>query len=849
MSRLFTPTLLLSSARYTLAHPWQFWLSILGIALGVAVVISITQAGVSAKRAFELSSQVVTGRTTHQLVASSEGFDESIYRSIRTALPGAAAAPIVEGHVVIPGLDGRVFTLLGVDPFSEEPFRSLLSQNQPGTNIDLSALLSEPGGVIVSSALAGSLGVSVADSFTLIAFGRSREAFVVGIIDPANSLAAHTQSDLLIADVATAQEILQRVGRLDRIDLIVGEESLTALAQLLPTLETGMAIVSANHRFSVARDMTRAFNLNLVMLSLLALAVGMFLIYNTVSFSVVQRRFLIGNLRALGVTRSQIFSLVVAEAAALGMLGSLLGMAIGLPLTTVLIKLVSQTINDLYFVLNVRDVGIDPQTIIKGMVLGVGASIAAASVPALEATRVAPRVAFLRSVVESKVKRLAPRMAIVGVAMIIVSVILVWIPWGDLISGFIALFSLVLGFALLTPYLTKLFLGCILPVARKLSPTLGPLAVRGVVANLSRTSVAIAALMVALSAGAGVGLMVDSFRHSVAEWLWVTLKADVYVSLSGHNHAVINPRSVAAIEAIPQVRYLSKAKTLSVETAVGTVDVLVVKMVPESYEGFHFLQGDREQAWRAFDLAEGVLISEPFAWHRKMTVGDQLHLLTDRKTQAFTVHAVVRDYGSERGVVVMSHTTYQKYWHARGFSSLGLYLDSQASIESLNNAVGVAAGDQQTLRVRSNRAIREASMDVFERTFTITIVLRILATVVAFVGVLSALMILQLERVREVAVLRALGMTRTQVLGVISTQTGLMGLLTGLLAIPLGFAMALMLIGVINRRSFGWSIDFYADPGIVGQTVGLALVAALVAGIYPAIKMTKTTPALALSED
>ena len=849
MRRWFSSILLRSSARYTLVHPWQFGLSILGIALGVAVVISISQAGTSAKRAFELSTQALTGKATHQLTASSAGFDEAIYPAVQAAMPGIPAAPIVEGYVAIAGLEGRVFTLLGVDPLRETPFRTFLGPSQAGTHIDLGVLLGVPASIVVASSLASTLSLSVGDVIVMVVAGRVGEAVIAGIIEPSDPLASETQNDLIIADISTAQELLHRLGRLDRIDLIVEPAGVPTLSKLVTTLGGGITLVSADHRFSVTGDMTRAFNLNLVMLSFLALTVGMFLIYNTMSFSVVQRRWLIGNLRALGVTREQIFTLILVEAAVLGLLGSILGMGIGVVLTSQLIKLVSQTINDLYFVLNVRDVGIDTQTLLMGVVLGVGASVLAATVPALEATSVAPRVALLRSEVESKVRSLAPRVALAGAVLMLASVILVIIPWGDLGSGFSALFCLVLGFAITTPYVMMSLLSWLRPHASRLSNALGPLTVQGLSANLSRVSVAIAALMVALAAGAGVAVMVDSFRQTVAEWLAVTLKADIYVSLAGPGGGVIDPKIVAAIEGLADVEHLSKGRTVTVASADGPVEVLVLHMAPQSYTGFRFLQGEREQAWRAFDSSDGVLVSEPFAWHRKLGYGDTVELVSDKNSHPFTISGVVRDYGSERGVVIMGHTTFARYWDAQGFSTLGLYARAQTDLDALVQATRVAIGDQQALRVRSNRGLREASMAVFDRTFTITTVLRIVATAVAFVGILSAFMILQLERIREVAVLRALGMTRGQVWGVIGAQTGLMGLMTGLLAIPLGFAMSLMLMGVINRRSFGWSIDFHADPGIVWQTLALALSAAVIAGIYPAFKMTATEPALALRED
>ena len=367
MSAWLGPVLLRASARYSLGHPWQFGLSIVGIALGIAVVISITQAGASAKRAFELSSQAVTGATTHQLVAGTSGFDETIYREVRAGLAPIPAAPIIEGHVSIPEIPGRAFTLLGVDPLSEGPFRAFL--RQAGANIDLRAVLSVPGSVIVSSQLIDGLGLRLGDGLGLSAAGRPRRAVIAGIIEPADTLAAETQADLIIADISTAQELLDRVGRLDRIDLIAAPGEEQKLQQVFASLAGGLRLVSADHRFSVTGDMTRAFNLNLVMLSLLALAVGMFLIYNTVSFSVVQRRALIGNLRALGVTRRQVFTLVLVEAAVLGTrLARCWEWRLGVVLSTQLIKLVSQTINDLYFVLNVREIGLAPHTLFKGSV-------------------------------------------------------------------------------------------------------------------------------------------------------------------------------------------------------------------------------------------------------------------------------------------------------------------------------------------------------------------------------------------------------------------------------------------------------------------------------------------------
>jgi putative ABC transport system permease protein len=224
-------------------------------------------------------------------------------------------------------------------------------------------------------------------------------------------------------------------------------------------------------------------------------------------------------------------------------------------------------------------------------------------------------------------------------------------------------------------------------------------------------------------------------------------------------------------------------------------------------------------------------------------------LQSDAGVVAFPVAAVFRDYGSEHGAILMARSTYDRYWDDSAVSTLGVYAAPGVDQIGLAQAVRDAIGGDQQLVVRATGAIKTASMEVFERTFTITAVLRGLATVIAFVGILSALMALELERVKEVAVLRAQGLTPAQVWQLVQTQTGVMGLIAGLLAIPVGVALALVLILVINVRSFGWSMDVHVDLGLLLQTVALAVVAALLAGVYPAYRMARISPADALRED
>ncbi len=850
-----SPILARCGLRYSLRHPWQLGLAVLGIALGVAVVVSIDLANASAARAFALSAESVLGAATHQVRSGPHSLSDAVYRRMRIEAGVRRAAPVVQGHVGLVDHPGHTFLLRGIDPFAEQGFRSYTRSLDEAGGAVLIPLLTRPDTLVVSTDTARALGLAAGDRLLLAVNGRHHPVEVVGVVDPGDDMARRGMEQLLITDIASAQEILGMLGELSHVDLVVpdGPEGEGVLNRARRVLPPGARIIGVASRSYAMQQMTRAFELNLTMLSLLALVVGVFLIYNTMTFSVVQRRSMLGTLRALGVTRGEVFWLVLLEALLMGAIGTVLGLGLGIFLADVFLGLITRTINDLYYVLTVREVSVSTWALAKGTALGIGASGLAAALPALEATHVPPRVALSRSIVETRVRRVLPWVAATGAVLCAGSGALLLWPSRSLVVAFLCLFGIIIGFALLAPGATMGITRLLQRPMALLGGTLGPLAARSVGATLSRTAVAVAALMVAVSATVGVGIMVDSFRSSVAHWLESRLRADVYVSLpspvSSGSSAVLDPALVGRLAATPGVAEVSTGRYVEVEADHGPVRLNVLKAAAASFGGFRFLHGRAETAWRAFDEEGAVLVSEPYAYRHYLEVGASVRLLTDRGEREFKVAGIYADYGSDQGVVLMSRATYDRYWDDRSVSALGIYGEPGMDLEHLVQSLRARAAGGQSVLVRSNRTLRETSLAVFDRTFTITIVLRLLATLVAFVGVLSALMALQLERAREIAVLRASGVTGAQVLGLVSSQTGVMGLIAGLLAMPLGTVLALVLVLVINRRSFGWTLQVHVDPQILMQALMLALVAALLAGLYPAWRMARTSPALALREE
>ena len=820
-------------------HPLQSVLMILGITLGVAVVIAVDLANASASRAFDLSVDSVAGRATHQIVAGPGGLDETVYAGLRRENAVDAAAPVINVYVSSPELGDLPLQLLGIDPFAEAPFRDYLA-GEDGVPLDqLTAFLTQPGAVLLSTDLAARYNVEMGDSLTLEIGGVEQEAFIAGLLAPEDGLSRRALDGLLLADIATVQELTGRIGVIDRIDLILPEDADANIAAIEAVIPTETRVLPVEARSGTVREMTGAFRVNLTALSLLALLVGLFLIYNTMTFSVVQRRSLFGTLRALGVTRREVFTLVVAEALIVGTLGSVLGIGLGLLMGQAAVGMVTQTINDLYFVLTVREVGIPPFTLIKGAVLGIVATVGAAAAPAWEAASVPPRIAMSRAGLEVKSRRVVMFTAIAGLILMASGAGTLAIPTRDLTISFAGTFAIILGAALLTPAAMATLMQAFPPITGRLWGALGRMAPRDVVNALSRTSIAVAALMVAVAVTIGVTLMVNSFRETVVVWLEQTLAGDIYVSVPGGTSTQPSlPLDSEVVETVRGWPSISRVDTLQggvVDAPDGPVSVAAVDNTNDPNEQIYFSRDlPVEDIWPS--LEDGaVLVSEPYA--RRIGLpknGGQITLFTDTGPQTFPVVGIYFDYASSSGVVLMAQNTFRRYWNDDAVSALSIRLEPGAEVDVIARELEDALTPIQGVLVNPNQALRDEVLVIFDRTFAITGALQMLATVVAFVGVLSALLSLQLEKQRERGILRAVGLTRRQLWGLVMLETGLMGAAAGFLSMPTGYVLALILVYIINRRAFGWTLQLQVEPLPFATALLVAVAAALLAGIYPA---------------
>jgi len=834
--------------RYLRRHPAQGLLAVLGISLGVAVVVAVDLAVGSAEQAFLLSAQAVTGRATHQITGGPRGVDEALYPRLRMEMGMRGSAPVIDAFARLPDFDGMAVRLLGVDPVADAAIHGLgIGEVDEGA---VRRLLAEPNTVLISARTADHLQRHPGDVLRVLAAGHIHTLTIVGTMKAAQNIAARGLDEVLITDIATAQELLNRPGRLSRIDLRLpaGAAGQAAESRVRRMLPPDAVLLPASAATASLAQMTKAFTLNLRAMSLLALVVGMFLIYNATSFSVVQRRPLWAVLRAIGVTRAGIFRAVMAETVLLGAIGAVLGTGLGYVLGTGLVHIVVRTINDLYFTLTVSDPPLPPLVWIKGGVLGLLTSVSAAALPALKAAGHSVPEALRRGALETRLRRSLPWLALCGALLLSAGAAWSRLSGANLDQAFAGMFLVMAGYALLIPCATRVLMALLRRIAGWFG-LIGRMTTRGVAVNLSRTGTAVAALTVAVSVTLGMAVMIDSFRHTLAAWLEHTLTADIYISVAGPSGTPLDPQLAAAVRALPEVAAVSTGRRLFLNGARDITELFVLDPAPASLKGFQFKHGDPAILWPAFLQQGAVLVSEPYATRRALAVGDKVTLRTEHGPHAFPIAGIYYDYGSDRGVVAMSRAAYERWWSDSAVTSLGLYLKAGEDSARMADALRRQLSRRQALLIRPNRVLRDDAFAVFDRTFTVTRVLQILALLVAAIGIVGALAALQLERGRELGVLRSLGFTRRQVWGMVTGECILMGLAAGLFALPLGLGLAIILIDVIQPHAFGWTMEMRIAPAQLARSMVLSLLAAAAAGIYPAWRMARTTPLAVLREE
>jgi len=834
--------------------PGQALLMLLGLALSVAVVVAIDLAVDSARGAFLESRRALSGAASHQILGDGVEVPARVLASLR-AQGLWRSAPMIEREVQQVG-SGQRLRLLGIDPLSEAALRPWLgagfraAPNAEGdadaesdTDADAdadadadgatqpseaavgpAALIGVDDAALLPQPLAQRLGLGTGDTLALQIDGRRVDFRVLALL-PASALPTGS-GDFVLVDIAGAQRATGSRG-FSRIDLMIDADTALRLASELPL---GLRLLATAEQDSELSAMSGAFEINLKALSLLALLVGVFVVFQTLSFLALRRRRLIGLLRALGVSKGELSRLMLGEAAAVGLIAGALGIALGIGLGSVLLEGLARSYSELFYRVEVSALSLPALTLLKAALLALGGALAAVLLPLRDALSVPVLDAFGRPSAgmaepDSRLRALLlPSLLLFVGGMAVIAFGPAGVFW-----GFAGLFACLIAGLGLIPWAARHLLGA-LEHAMAGAPVLGQWLVAGSRRTLGRTGIALAALSLAIATVIGMSSMIHSFREALSTWIDRSLQAQVYLSAGGRSALPADlVERAAQLEGVDALGLTRRGQRL---TSTGPLEVVGLQLPELGRDAFEILAGDRAALWPAFE-AGAALISEPLATRLKLGPGDRIELPTASGPRSVEVAAVYRDYSSPQGVLTLALPHYRDAFNDPAVGALALYADP-ADAARLAEALRQLSRESPGLQVVTADEIRAISLQVFARTFAITDVLRLLAGVIAVVAVLGALSALAIERQREFALLRAIGLAPRTLQRLQLLQGAGLGLLAGLCALPLGLGLAVLLIEVINRRSFGWSMQLDLPWGQILTALGVSTLAALLAAWWPA---------------
>ncbi|HEX5431923.1 MAG TPA: FtsX-like permease family protein, partial [Bryobacteraceae bacterium] len=695
------------------------------------------------------------------------------------------------------------------------------------------------------------LGYKKGDHVKLSVNDASFECIVRGVL-------GDRSAEMIVMDLSMAAHLFRPGGKLDRILIQAPggrpiEEWEAILRQALPA---GISVAREGTRTDENRRMLAAFRWNLRVLSYIALAVGAFLIYNAISVSVVRRRTEIGILRALGASRGGVLAAFLGEAAALGILGGIAGAALGRLMAEGAVQLVSATVQSLYVSSSPAPISLTWYAALMAVATGAIVSILSALAPAWEASLVAPVEAMGRARREHEARIHRWRSLAFAAALALCA----WLAarqgpvGGKPVFGYFSAALLVGTCALAIPALISGLSPAISALARRVFGVEALLAARSLKGSLRRTSVLTGALATAIAMLTAVGIMVGSFRQTVAVWMQDRLQADLYlspaVSAGPDQHPTLSAKIFDRLSALPGVAAIDQLRTYDIDygglpATLASADLRISRR----YGTRPFLSGANPQAIFAQLVGtDAAVVSEPFANKHGIHAGSVITLSLAEQKRSFRVLGVYYDYSNERGTVLIDRGTMLKYLPDPNPSNIAVYLKPGVSLDEGRRAVEAAIGGRGVL-VAFNRAIRQEGMRVFDRTFAITYALEAVAVFVAVMGIAGALLALVIDRRREFGLLRFLGTSNSQVRRMILFEAGLLGLLANIAGLILGYFLSLLLIYVINKQSFGWTIQFHWPAVILLSALSIVYAATLIAGLYPARIAQRLIPIEAVREE
>jgi putative ABC transport system permease protein len=790
----------------------RFVLSLAAIALGVALGFAVQLVNQSAISEFTQAVQTLAGTADLQIVGPRAGFDEREYPRLARLPEVAVASPVVEVDARLVGRRDSL-RVLGLDVFRAGLVQPELVATDAADSLDTL----RPDAIFVSVAAAEWLRLKTGDVVTFQA-GLGEAAFRVA------GIARGAQGRVAFADIAGVQTAFGRLGRLSRIDLRVrpGVDVAGLRARLAAELPAGVRVERPEAAVARGASISRSYRVNLNVLALVALFTGGLLVFSTQALAIVRRRAQLALLRTLGASRRALVGTLLGEGLLVGALGAALGLVAGYALAQAIVRFAGLDLGAGLFRGVAPALAFDPVAAIVFFLLGIAVALAGSLFPALDAARAPPALALKAGDEQRAFERLTP--AWPGLAVMAAGAAGTALPSvvGLPVFGYVAIALLLIGTIMLMPRAAVAFFGC-LPTPRAGALRLALAQLRGAP---GQSMLSLATIVAAVSLLVSMAIMVASFRASLGAWLDHVLPADVYLRTTGAGDtAFLTPEDQARIAAVPGVR---RADFLRAQNLLLPGDRPPVSLLAREI--------DPADPGRVLPLVGGFVVPGPGApppvWVTEamadlygFTLGRVIELPIAGRVERFTVAGVWRDYVRTQGAVLMERARYVALTGDRNANDGALLLAAGADALAVKEALRRAVPGGEHLDVAEPGEIRSRSLRAFDRTFAVTYALELAALVIGLTGLSSSFGALVVARRREFGMLRHVGMTRKQIGAMLAAEgllVGALGLAVGFVA---GFVISLILIHVVNRQSFHWTMDLAVPWGPVAA-FGIVMLAA-----------------------
>ena len=842
--------------RYLVTERIRALVTLLGVALGVAVVLGIRLTNESSMRGFDTAMGAVSGRTALEITGKAGFLPESKIADLHWLRDHGVATPIVEADATLELGENQteMIRVLGIDALRDPALRDYQMSADMAAMVaptELLTALGAPESIIITEKMASRHGLKVGSEVKLTIGDRAQNFVVRGLI--ANEGPGRVvDGAIAIMDIAAAQLAMSLSGRVDRLDLRLHEGLGTdeAEATIRDRLPEELTVTRPARRSRQVEKMLAAFHFNLSMLSSIALVVGLFLIYNTISVSVITRRREIGMLRTLGVTQRGVLGLFLGEALVLAVPGAMLGTLLAGWLAKAAVGITSTTVSTLYVARAAVVPPLDLGHLLLALGVAVPLALIAAAIPAREAAAVQPVEAMGGAERTGQAFRIRPWQILVPLFLLTIGALAATRPAVDGLPlwGYVAAGCAVFGIAFATPAVLWLTATQGKRLLSKLFGIQGRLAAAEIASSTHRISISVATLAVSLALTLAIAIMVGSFRQTVMTWVNESLGADLYIRPSAtKGSAALAPLSISTIETVrtlPEVATVDILRSLDLSYEDSLIKVnggSFDSVIRNGTVSFKSPTDWRRMLGEAKSKGE-VVISESMELRRGLKVGDTVELATQNGLKRFRIAGVNYDYSNDRGTVTMDEGALQTHFGDLPPLGLAVYLKDGSDADKVRDHLLAKLGPQSRLFVFTSDALRGEVLRIFDSTFAITWALEIIAVLVAIAGIASTMLTLALERRREIALLRIAGAEARQVRGMILIESGLLGVVCQGLGLIVGFLLSLVLIHVINPQSFGWSIQFHMPWGFLIASSFITILATSLAGLYPSWRATRQPP-------